>query len=129
MLLAVILAELALACPIVIISTGEDVTFDVPRFVERYLSGTDLLEEIRSATSWYYGSAVKYCLEQDASTCSSSGPESTYNHAHFYRKVVEPLDRHYGPLRKHIEDHAELYENFKQEAALFPVARSHVSLG
>jgi hypothetical protein len=63
---------------------------------------------------------VKYCLEQDASS-SKSGPESTYNHAHFYRKVIEPLDKHYGPLRKHVEDHPELYNNFKQEAALSPI--------
>jgi hypothetical protein len=91
------------------------------RFDECYLSESDLLKEVKSATSWYYRSAVKYCLDQDASTRLRPGSIPTYNHAHFYRKVIEPLDRHYRPLRKHIEDHPELYKTFKQEAARFPV--------
>jgi hypothetical protein len=96
-------------------------TEDSTRFDECYLSESDLLKEIKSATSWHYRSAVKYCLEQDASARSRPGSIPTYNHAHFYRKVIEPLDRHCRPLRKHIEDHPELYKNFKQEASRFPV--------
>jgi len=88
------------------------------RPVGRYISKPDLLDEINFATSWHYRSAVKYCLGQDASTCSRSGIP-TYNHAHFYKRVIEPLDKHYRPLRKHVEDHPELYETFRQEVAHF----------
>jgi hypothetical protein len=127
LLLAVVLAELALACPITITMAAGMALFEVQntdsstRSAESYLSESDLLRDIKSATSWDYGKAVEYCLKQDASTCSSSGSKSTYNHAHFYRKVIEPLDKHYGILRKHTEDHPQLYKRFKQEAALFPV--------
>ena len=96
-------------------------TDDSTRFDECYLSESDLLNEIKSATSWHYRSAVNYCLEQDASTRLRPDFIPTYNHAHFYRKVIEPLDRHFRPLRKHIEDHPELYKYFKKKASRFPV--------
>ena len=118
-----VLAELALACPMSI-SEGEKLFFgahntdDCGRSVRRHLSRSEFLEEVKSATSWHYKSAVKYCLRQDASTCSRSDVP-TYNHAHFYESVVEPLDKHYQPLRKHIEDHPELYKTFRQEVARF----------
>jgi hypothetical protein len=125
LLLAIILAELALACPISITFESEKTFFDVGntknsnQSVGRYISKSDLLDEINPATSWHYRSAVKYCLGQDASTCSRSGIMYRYNHAHFYKRVIEPLDRNYRPLRKHTEDHPELYKSFRQEAARF----------
>lgn len=121
LLLAVLLAELALACPISTQFGGGKTFFDVhstshpTQSVQRH-SNSQLVDEIRSATSWYYGTAVKYCLKQDAKTCSGSGVSLMYNHAHFYRRVIEPLDKHYRALQKHIEDHPQLYERFRQEA-------------
>jgi hypothetical protein len=129
LLLAVVLAELALSCPISITFEGEKMFFDVlgmdnsEQPAGRYISKSELLDEVNFATSWHYRSAVKYCLGQDAATFARSSIPR-YNHAHFYKRVIEPLDKHYRPLRKHIEDHPELYDNFREEAARLEAERT-----
>jgi hypothetical protein len=114
LLLAILLAELALACPISVVPKNGKMCFHLHGRLEP-ISKSRLLEEVKAMTSWHYYSALKYCLSQDTASRSKIDT-ATYNHVHFYKKVIEPLDKHYRPLRNYIESHPEIYDTIKEKA-------------
>lgn len=88
-----------------------------PDATQNKISKSELLNRVKSATSWHFKKALKYCLDQDIQSISQSGV-SAYDQAYFYKKVIEPLDKHYHPLRQDRQDMPGFYGTLRRQAAI-----------
>lgn len=121
--LAILLAELALACPIYVRLRDKRRVYvlhsssDEKYAARDVISKSELLDRVTFATSWFFKNAVKYCLNQDIS-CDPGSGMAAYDQAQFYRKVVKPLNNHYQPLKHDVEIVPSFYEYLHREAAI-----------
>lgn len=124
--LAVLLSELALACPISVVQLQDHhavrfIVHAVAANTPDYLSACELISMVYRATSRHYRNAVRYCLDQDdvaPATAHSNEAPYQYSPSIFYTKVVLRLNRHYQPLRHHIARHGSRYDYMRQHAEI-----------
>lgn len=119
--LAVLLSELALACPISVVQGHHPARFKIHTGAAnpQDVSASVLISTVYRATSRHYRSAVKYCLNQDvvasAAPVWNESPDQ-YSPSRFYTKVIATLNKHFQPLKEHSEMHSSLYNRMKTQA-------------
>jgi hypothetical protein len=124
--LAVLLSELALACPISAIQGDRSIRFIAHTGATTpqgslSVSAPELISMVYRATSRYYRSAVKHCLNQDdvaSAAARLNAAPYQYSPSRFYTKVILNLNRHYQPLRQHNVRHSARYEHLKNHAEI-----------
>jgi hypothetical protein len=122
--LAVLLSELALACPISVVQSHHGIRFVVHTSAAVPLnsaSASELTSLVYRATSRYYRTAVKYCLDQDEMASAAARPGAApyqYSPSRFYTKVILSLNRHYQPLHQHSIRHTAQYDYLRQHAEI-----------
>lgn len=124
--LAVLLSELALACPVSVVQAHRSIRFVIHTITttseeDLSVSASELIAMVYRATSRHYRTAVRYCLNQDDVALAAArlnAPPYQYSPSRFYMKVVLNLNRHYQPLHQHSVKHSARYDHLRSHAEI-----------